>query len=120
MNRIEKRVRVMVDGRVIDLGPSRLFEEGRDTTRAIDVDADLVLHLGTGRPLAPICCKICDQVFRPIDIEVQIREFLRSRYYERRLDAALQAELVTAIAPWFDRFRAGEDLCFDCGVTPAA
>lgn len=103
------------------LGASRLYDQGRNLVRAIDVDADLVIHLGAGRPIGPICCKVCEKTVRPIDIETQVREFLRSRFYERNLrDTTLQAEMIASIAPWFDRFRAGEDLCFDCGVKPVS
>jgi len=36
------------------------------------------------------------------------------RYLGRRLTTEFRAELKARFSPWWDRFAAGEDVCFDC------
>lgn len=103
----------------IEVGPEHLFHpDAMHEIQEIEIGWNVVLRLGTGRAVEEICCSVCSQQTKPVDLAVQLYEHLRGRFFQRKVDAATLRELDAAIAPWFDRFSGGEDVCFDCSNRP--
>ena len=126
-----KPVTVRINGQVIPIAGSLRVLKGRDAERVaelelehsggvhvVDVDAALKITIHSARAVEAITCRECGLTFEPEQLADQVKAYLEGRYEGRRLGDELRDELAAAIAPWWDRFRAGADICFDCGVTP--
>lgn len=86
---------------------------------ALEVDADVAFIITLPVKIADhsIRCIECGLEFGPEQLESQIKGYLEEHFFRRELTHAVRVELVEAISPWWDRFAAGESLCFGCGVS---
>lgn len=66
--------------------------------------------------LHPIRCGTCGETFSPEQLEHQLKGYLKRHFSGRRLTDALRNQIIAMLRPWWDRFTAGESVCFRCGV----
>jgi len=65
----------------------------------------------------PICCEQCGLVLRPEQLRDQVTAYLERKFHGHELTPEVRDQLVAEISPWWDWFRAGENICFSCGVS---
>lgn len=122
---------VRINGQAVPIAGSLLVHEGRLAERDAElelehpgggrvahVDAALTITLHGAQEFEAMTCRECGLEFDAEQLADQVKAYLEARYGGRRLGDELRDELTEALSPWWDRFRAGADLCFDCGVTP--
>ncbi len=62
-----------------------------------------------------LCCE-CGNSYTPTQLRDQTQSALYKKFFRMRLDEDTASEVEDFIRPWYDKWIAGENICFDCGV----
>ncbi len=113
-----------IDGHFhIDFDPNEFHDAldnklERPLRGVIDLDGNVTLNLELSlrgvRMVERMVCDGCGDQFRPADLERQVVAFLSKRFFRKRLTESVRDQIVDSVRPWWDRFTAGEDRCFNC------
>lgn len=79
----------------------------------IDIDDEIFQRFIVN--VSPITCIECRETFKSEDIREQIQIWLERKFFRRKLDLEVKDEIVDCVSPWYYNFKAGVDICFNCG-----